>query len=87
MTPVKNRDLWQRIDHALTFHAVEVRNWRVDGPADQMQTSNRRDAAWVRLAASARAVLARVASAVSRVRSLSVEVLRRLPQNPRSAAT
>lgn len=32
MTPVKNRDLWQRVDQALKFHDVEVRNWRFDEP-------------------------------------------------------
>ncbi|HBO45519.1 MAG TPA: hypothetical protein DD670_16625 [Planctomycetaceae bacterium] len=30
MVPVKNRDLWQRIDRALQFHQVECRTWRVD---------------------------------------------------------
>jgi ribonuclease HI len=30
--PVKNRDLWKRVDHAMTYHRVEVRTWRVDGP-------------------------------------------------------
>jgi hypothetical protein len=33
MVPVKNRDLWQRVDHALKFHKVDVRtNWRFDAP-------------------------------------------------------
>ncbi len=30
MVPVKNRDLWQRIDRALRFHRVECRQWRRD---------------------------------------------------------
>ncbi len=30
MTPVKDRDLWKRIDHALRFHQVECRTWRYD---------------------------------------------------------
>ena len=30
MVPVKNRDLWQRLDRALEFHAVECRRWRFD---------------------------------------------------------
>jgi ribonuclease HI len=30
MVPVKNRDLWQRIDRALEFHRVECRQWRLD---------------------------------------------------------
>ena len=30
MVPVKNTDLWQRVDHALGFHEVECRVWRTD---------------------------------------------------------
>jgi ribonuclease HI len=30
MVPVKNRDLWQRVDRALEFHRVECRRWRLD---------------------------------------------------------
>lgn len=30
LTPVKNWDLWQRVDRALNFHEVEVRGWRID---------------------------------------------------------
>jgi hypothetical protein len=32
MVPVKNQDLWQRLDQALRFHRLEVRPIRVDGP-------------------------------------------------------
>jgi ribonuclease HI len=32
MVPVKDRDLWQRIDRALGFHQVECRTWRFDLP-------------------------------------------------------
>jgi ribonuclease HI len=32
MAPVKNRDLWQRVDRALQFHSVECCSWRFDGP-------------------------------------------------------
>lgn len=32
MVPVKNRDLWQRIDRALSFHQLECRTWRFDLP-------------------------------------------------------
>jgi ribonuclease HI len=32
MVPVKNRDLWQRIDRALVFHQLECRTWRFDLP-------------------------------------------------------
>jgi ribonuclease HI len=35
MVPIKNRDLWQRIDRALEFHYVECRQWRLD---EQHQT-------------------------------------------------
>jgi len=32
MTPIRNRDLWQRIDRAMRFHRVECRTWRFDPP-------------------------------------------------------
>jgi ribonuclease HI len=32
MVPVKNRDLWQRLDRALSFHRIEFRGYRIDGP-------------------------------------------------------
>lgn len=32
MTPIKNQDLWQRIDRAMQFHQVECRVWRFDMP-------------------------------------------------------
>ena len=32
MVPVKNRDLWQRVDRALEFHELECRTWRFDLP-------------------------------------------------------
>ena len=32
MVPVKNRDLWQRIDRALRFHDLDCRTWRFDLP-------------------------------------------------------
>ncbi len=32
MVPVKNLDLWQRIDRAMGFHQVECRTWRFDLP-------------------------------------------------------
>jgi ribonuclease HI len=32
MVPVKNRDLWQRVDRALSFHQLECRTWRFDLP-------------------------------------------------------
>lgn len=30
MTPVSDRDLWQRVDRALHYHQVECRTWRID---------------------------------------------------------
>jgi ribonuclease HI len=30
MVPIKNRDLWLRVDRALTYHDVECRRWRFD---------------------------------------------------------
>lgn len=32
MVPVKNGDLWQRLDRALSFHRIEFRGYRFDGP-------------------------------------------------------
>lgn len=32
MVPVKNRDLWQRVDRAMKYHNVECRQLRFDGP-------------------------------------------------------
>jgi ribonuclease HI len=32
MVPVKNRDLWQRVDRALVFHQLDCRTWRFDLP-------------------------------------------------------
>ncbi len=30
MVPVKNLDLWQRLDRAMQYHHVDCRNWRID---------------------------------------------------------
>jgi ribonuclease HI len=32
MAPVKNGDLWRRVDRAMRFHKVECRTWRFDSP-------------------------------------------------------
>jgi ribonuclease HI len=32
MMPIRNRDLWERIDHAMRFHQVDCRTWRFDPP-------------------------------------------------------
>ena len=39
MVPVKNRDLWQRLDRALRFHRVECRNWRFDEPGSAARSA------------------------------------------------
>jgi ribonuclease HI len=39
MVPVKNADLWQRLDRALQFHDVECRRRRFDRPHGQRQNS------------------------------------------------
>lgn len=36
MTPVKNADLWRRIDRALEFHEIECRLIRFDAPVDDL---------------------------------------------------
>lgn len=36
MTPIKNADLWQRVDHALRYHEVDCRTVRVDRPSDDL---------------------------------------------------
>jgi ribonuclease HI len=38
-TPIKNRDLWQRVDRALQYHRVECRTWRLD-PAQAVKHSS-----------------------------------------------
>jgi ribonuclease HI len=35
MVPVKNADLWQRVDRAMQFHRVECRVWRFDRAHDE----------------------------------------------------
>ena len=39
MTPVKHRDLWQRIDQAMKIHNVECRAWRFDSSDDLREPS------------------------------------------------
>jgi ribonuclease HI len=42
MVPVKNHDLWQRVDRALEFHRVECRQWRLDAGHEQAAASDSR---------------------------------------------
>ncbi|HEY1068792.1 MAG TPA: hypothetical protein VGE52_21900 [Pirellulales bacterium] len=32
LQPLPHADLWQRVDHALTFHEIQQRVWRIDPP-------------------------------------------------------
>jgi ribonuclease HI len=32
LVPIRNRDLWQRVDRALRYHQVHCRTWRFDPP-------------------------------------------------------
>jgi len=41
MVPVKNSDLWQRLDRALRFHDVECRRRRFDQPSSPREGINR----------------------------------------------
>ena len=43
MVPIKNRDLWQRLDRALRFHRVQCRSWRFDaaGPITRSASASR----------------------------------------------
>jgi len=36
--PIKNADLWQRVDQALQFHQVGCRTWRVDAAHDALHS-------------------------------------------------
>lgn len=35
LTPIRDADLWRRIDKALQFHAVHCRSWRLDQPVER----------------------------------------------------
>jgi len=43
MRPVKNRDLWQRVDQAMSYHRVECRSWGW-GTNDELKPSAPRSA-------------------------------------------
>jgi ribonuclease HI len=56
MVPVKNGDLWQRLDRALRFHRVQCQQWRFDRPHQALPcpkaVAEQRRAIWgVRVAA------------------------------------
>jgi len=63
MVPVKNRDLWQRVDRALDIHRVECRTWRFDlphGPVGNTDTKQSGSRQRSRRAASSPAARTRV---------------------------
>jgi ribonuclease HI len=39
MVPVKNLDLWQRVDRAMKFHQVDCRTYRIDPPHRRHRTA------------------------------------------------
>jgi ribonuclease HI len=41
LTPVRDADLWRRVDQALQFHTVHCRSWRFDQPADLTSSPHR----------------------------------------------
>jgi len=45
MTPVKNGDLWRRIDQALSIHAVECRAWKLGASDDLSESASAQPAA------------------------------------------
>jgi ribonuclease HI len=70
MVPVKNRDLWQRVDRALQFHQVECRTWRFDLPHTSPSEDGRARAAAISpgpraSAPKRRALVERVRSAIA----------------------
>jgi ribonuclease HI len=56
MVPIKNSDLWRRIDHALHFHDVDCRVWRVDeahGKAESRKQKAEAESPTVKFSAAA----------------------------------
>ena len=83
MTPVKDSDLWRRIDHALQFHQVECRIWRFatdPGPASVGEPAEtvRRRRGWNRWRK-------RLSSAVDRLLHAARGVLAPDPWTPSAA--
>jgi ribonuclease HI len=40
LVPIRDRDLWQRVDHALKFHQVECCDWQADDRAGTDSATN-----------------------------------------------
>jgi len=43
MAPVKNSDLWQRVDQALNYHQVECKTWRFDLPLESLSDQSEQE--------------------------------------------
>jgi ribonuclease HI len=43
MVPIKDRDLWQRLDRALKFHDVQCRYWRIDAAHESVTRPQREE--------------------------------------------
>jgi ribonuclease HI len=65
MAPIKNRDLWQRVDRALTFHEVDCRTWRFDEEPRVKGSAEGETAAAERLLAAKPQAVGEVAAANS----------------------
>jgi len=42
MVPVRDRDLWQRVDRALGFHKVDCQAWQFDSPVEVQESQESR---------------------------------------------
>ena len=52
MVPVKNCDLWQRVDRAMQVHRVQLRRWRIDDAHDIAASHHVADSHVTRLASN-----------------------------------
>jgi ribonuclease HI len=91
MTPVKNRDLWRRVDRALKFHEVEVRNWRYEEAEESAGSMQEQTQPSVKVTVSgvARSVCRLVARCMNFARRMRIRwseaIARRAPSENRSA--
>jgi len=63
MVPVKNDDLWQRVDQALHYHDVQCRTWRFDAAQDDLPANEGPAADRSQPAAPQRSLVARLTDA------------------------
>lgn len=75
MVPVKNGDLWRRVDRAMRFHRLECRRLRLDDA--HLTSSASSDIGPVAPAAPARPMVRRVRSPLGR---LAIRLMRRLSE-------